>query len=243
MPLFGPKSLPDTSYGYSPPSGATAHGWRYAYPDCRLAEHEAVRRSPKRCSTCNPIANPHFDEPWDHEARGVELRHRLGQEPSRYFEEEWMVWQHREALRSGDTMRASLMLVETRAYAERKFREGRWWRPKDIFHCLVWSSLEAGHLEGAANGLVHWWDLSDSDSLETDHASRMNIRTLVDGTMDLMEAGGSSHPLSAEVIGRARASAQTHSPISPTFNKPSVGGGRPRPERACLRLQAREGSR
>jgi hypothetical protein len=205
MPLFGSKSLPDTSYGYSPPSGATAHGWRCANPDCSFAEHEGVRRWPKRCTKCNSIADPLFDEPWKHEARGVELRHKLGQEPSRYLEEEWMVWQHREALRSGDTVRASVMLDETRAYAERQLLEGGWWRPKDIFHGLVWNSLEAAHLEGAANGLVHWWDLSDSDSLETNHASRINLQTLLNSTMDFMEAGGASHPLSAEVIGRARA--------------------------------------
>jgi hypothetical protein len=219
MPLFGSKSLPGTSYGYTPPSGATAHGWCCSNPDCGFAEHEVVRRWPKRCTKCNSIADPLFDEPWEHEARGVELQHKLSRDPSRHHQEEWMVWQHREALRCGDTGRAAVMLDETRVYAESQILEGGWWRPKDIFHGLVWNSLEAGSLEGAANGLVHWWDLSDSDGLETNHASRINIQTLVDSTMEFMEAGGASHPLSAEVVRRAGALSPEALPYLSSFQQ------------------------
>ena len=101
MPFFRSKPLPTTSYGYEPPPEATAHGWHC--PECGRSEWEPVKRWPRMCE-CGSRTDPLFDEPWGHNAYGVELRWNLanGREDGGFSEDQLPSWLYKDAMIRGD---------------------------------------------------------------------------------------------------------------------------------------------
>lgn len=195
--FFKPKPLPPTSYGYSPPPGATTHGWVCTNRDCGRSDHEAVRRWPKPCPHCGAATDPLFDEPWAHEAQGVELQWFIRNDPERgggFHQTQWEVWQLKDALLRGDQSRASQARARGRAYAQKRHEEDRRWGPGHMLFHFVWYDLEARDLDAAADDLLFWASLSSTEDVENDNTNRTNSRQFVDMTSRFLANGGARHP-------------------------------------------------
>ncbi len=202
MGLFGPKPLPSTSYSYDPPPGATAHGWKCTNLDCGVSDHEVVRRWPKPCMSCGSPTDPLFDQPWEHEAEGVELQWLLRNHPERgggFYRDQWEVWQFKDALFRGDRAEAAQMRSRIRPYAAERLSQDDWWGPGSVFFHFVWFDIEARDLDGAADDLVHWLSISKTDDVENNNTNRTNSRQVIDMAIRFFDAGGASHPRAAEI--------------------------------------------
>lgn len=202
MPLFKPKALPATSYGYMPPAGATAHGWVCTNFDCGVSEHEPVRRWPKQCTQCGAVTDPLFDEPWAHDADGVELQWLIRNHPERgggFHQDRWQIWQFKDALRRGDRNTAEQARSTARAHAVDRMENDSWWGPGDIFFHLVWHDLEARDLDWAADDLIFWLGVSSTEDVENNNTNRTNSRQVIDMTARFLAAGGASHARTPEI--------------------------------------------
>lgn len=202
MGLFGPKPLPTASYGYRPPLGATAHGWKCTNWDCCVSEHELVKRWPKACNTCGSPVDPLFDQPWEHDAEGVELQWFLRDHPERgggFYEDQWEVWQYRDAALRGDTAGVVAARARVRTYAAKRMADN-WWGPGGVFFHFVWIGLEVGDLNGAADDLTYWLSLSSSEDVENDNTNRTNCRQVIDMTTRFLAAPGAASQARAPEI-------------------------------------------
>lgn len=202
MAFFKPKSLPATSYGYLPPTGATAHGWKCTNYDCGTSDHEPVRRWPKPCAQCGSATDPLFDQPWEHDADGVELEWLLKNHPDRgggFHKTRWHIWRFKDALLRGDQGGAAEARVDARAYAAKRLKEDSWFGLGDVYFLLVWHDLEASNLDWAADDLMSWFGLSSTDDVENNNTNRTNSRQIIDMTAGFRDAGGSSHARMADI--------------------------------------------
>lgn len=202
MAFFKPKALPTTSYGYTPPAGATAHGWKCSNYECSTSEWEAVRRWPKACTRCGAGTDPLFDQPWEHDADGAELQWQIRDHPERgggFHQDQWQIWQFKDALRHGDRSGAAIARSSARAYAVDRSHNDSWWCPGDIFFHLVWYDLEVSDLDWAADDLIFWLGLSSTDDVENNNGNRTNSRQVIDMTARFLAGGGTSHPRMPEI--------------------------------------------
>ena len=203
MGIFGPKSLPITSYGYQPPLSATAKGWGCISQDCGFSEHGYVRRWPKACIQCGGPTDPLLDDPWSHEAEGVELEWILKNDPERgggFHRDQWEVWQFKDAVFRDDRIGMSQARTRARAYATQKLAEESWWSPGHVFFQFVWCGLDAGDLEGSADDLCYWLSVSSNENVEQNNTNRTNCRQVIDMTGRFLKApGGATHPRIPEI--------------------------------------------
>jgi len=198
VPLFKSRALPATSYGYLPPPAATAHGWECSSDDCGNSANEPVRRWPKSCSLCGSPADPLFDEPWAHDAKGLQLQWVISHRPAglaSYYEARWQVWQFTDALRRGDREAAQHARHNAHTYALEHLRCDSSFSPGDIFFSLVWRELEIPDLDWAAEDLTLWLTLSIRHALAVDRNSRQVIHIVG----KFLDAGGTSHPEFGEI--------------------------------------------
>lgn len=201
--LFGSKPLPVTSYGYQPPHRATAHGWTCSNYGCGQAQHEPVRRWPVRCPSCGTPADPLLDQPWAHEAEGIELSWAVSHHPERgggFAQERLLGWKLKDALLGGDVPAAQAARAAIHSHAAQRAREDRWWSPSYLFNSPVKDALAAGDIDGAADDLCVWLGLSTGDNAEEDNRNRTNARTVIDAAEKFFaSAGGRSHPRAQEI--------------------------------------------
>lgn len=212
MGLFGPKPFPSTSYGYHPPAQATAHGWVCSNWDCRASVHkddlgmtarDIAKRWPLGCSQCGSPADPNFDEPWQHQAEGVELQWTVRNRPGEaggFYEGKWLEWQLKDAYLRGDRPTATRLQGEILDRARSYQEANPAGQPGYSFFIPVWEAVGAGDLDSAAGHLIYWLSVSRTDDVENDNTNRTNARQVVDlATRFLKAPGGSSHPRAAEV--------------------------------------------
>ncbi len=201
MPLFGPKSIPATSYGYQPPLGATTVGWACLSHDCGVSEHEPVKRWPKTCPKCGSPTDPLFSPRWKHDAWGIELQHKIRNkvEGLGFYEDQWEAWQFEDAVLRGDREGMARARASARAYAQKRLSAESWWFPGSVFFHFTWTAIKAGDLDGAAEDLVYWISVSSVEDVENDNSSRTNSRQVIDQADEFLQAGGASHPKAAEI--------------------------------------------
>jgi hypothetical protein len=205
MALFGVKPLPPTSYGYQPPRGATTKGWRCVNEECGVSELGRVARWPFRCLQCGWAADPTFDPPWEHEALGVELAWQVGHDASdagrRLAGERLLAWRLKDALLlRGDARAAADARAELRSYVSRQVRQGGWWSPGFTLLPAVQDGLDAGDLDGAAEDLCFWLDLSTGEGAADDNEIRTNARSVISsGAVFLDAPGAAAHPRARDV--------------------------------------------
>jgi hypothetical protein len=202
MGLFRSQAIPVTSYGYQPPPGATAHGWACTNNDCGVSEHEPVKRWPKGCAKCGSPTDPLLDEPWKHEAYGIELQWLIRNHPERgggFYQDEWEVWQFQDAARRGDLAGMAETRHRVRTYAAERM-SNKWWGPGSVFFKLVWVGLEVSDLDGAADDLCYWLSISSSEDVENDNTNRTNCRQVIDmSARFLAMPGGQEHARALEI--------------------------------------------
>lgn len=202
MAFFKTRSIPPTSYGYRPPPGATAHGWTCTNTDCSISEHEPVRHWPHSCARCGSATDPLFDQPWKHQAEGVELEWLIRNHPERgggFYEDQWQIWQFKDALLRGDREHAGQCRASARAHAVKRIATDTWWAPGDIFFHLVWHDLEIPDFDWAADDLIFWLGVSSVEDVESNNTNRTNSRQVIDMSAKFIAAGGSSHYRMSEV--------------------------------------------
>ena len=204
MRLFGrPAAAPATSYGYEPPPDATVRGWRCPSPDCGTGEGNAPRRWPFRCPQCGGPADPEFDEPWAHDARGPLLRNELrmaGQDIRPFWHGQVLAWMYADALRDGDRAVAEDVRSDVHRFVERRAGgiDG------DLHLPVVQQSLAAGLVDVAADELGFWHTRAETGGVEDDNTRRTNCRQLLCGLLDLLEhPDGARHPRAPELTAAA----------------------------------------
>lgn len=202
MPLFKHKSLPPTSYGYVPPTEATAQGWKCTKLDCGFSDLQPVQRWPKQCPQCGSATDPIFDQPWEHDAYGVELQWLMRIHSERgggLYEDQWQIWQIKDALLRGDRNRAAAARVAARERTTQRLTSESWWGPHRIFFEVVWYDLEAGDLDWAADDLIFWFSVSSTEDVENNNTNRTNSRSIIDMTTKFIAAAGMTHPRTPEI--------------------------------------------
>jgi hypothetical protein len=201
MPLFGPKSIPATSYGYQPPLGATTVGWTCLTQDCRVSEYEAVKRCPKACPKCGSTTEPLFNLPWEHDAWGVELQYKIrnNAEGLGFYEDLWEVRPFEDAVLSGHRESMARVRASVRAYAQKKLSTESWWFPGNIFFHFTWTDIKTPDLDGGAEDLIYWINVSSVEDVENDNSNRTNSHQVIDQADEFLQAGGSNNPKAAGI--------------------------------------------
>jgi len=193
------RPLPRTSYGYQPPAGATAHGWRCANYDCGAA----VRRWPRRCRGCGWPADPELDEPWAHEALGVELSWRIRQFPGSGAgipQERLIEWHLKDAVMRRDWPLAAAAREAMHRYIRSRRVADGWWNPSFLLGLAVFDAIELGDLDGAADDLCRWLAVCSDVFAEESRSSLANAKSVMSaGVAFLAAPGGEAHPRSAEI--------------------------------------------
>jgi hypothetical protein len=183
-------ALPTTSYGYTPPPEATAHGWRCPGDDCCKGGDGAPRRWPMNCPHCGRQADPLFNEPWQHDARGAMLRHEIetGSTISvRVTECSLRVWEYEDALLRDDLPRADQVRAGAREYVRHRIEsDPEFFTIGSVEHGVVRASLQHGLIDVAAEELEFWRSCLSLDDVETDSSLRGDCMTLLDRQADFL---------------------------------------------------------
>lgn len=202
MGLFGPKQLPTTSYGYTPPPGAKATAWKCSPTGCgQTGEPGNVPRSwPFACPVCGKATDPLFAEPWAHEARGLELEHLIasGEDSSGYATYELRVWRYKDALGSGDAAAARSSLQDFWIHDSEVADLGP--RPFNA-HLLLLAALEGVDLAGATAHMTEWLSRCQ---VESPHVTQQDCKTAMQAVVELFDTPRSrEQPGAAELRDRA----------------------------------------
>jgi hypothetical protein len=201
LPLFKPRQLPMTSYGYQAPPGAVAARWYCLNSEtCGAVGDDAPRRWPFACPKCGGPTDPVFAEPWQHEARGVEIQYLLAHnvQDGGFTEGEWPLWRFKDALLRRDQRAVAQARADVRALADERFRKESW-NPSGYF-MLVWHALEAGDLDGAADDLVHWFPFCSAEHVENNNDRRTNCRQVIGSAVRFLETpGAGNHPQAGSI--------------------------------------------
>jgi hypothetical protein len=192
MPWFKSKQLPTTSYGYQPPQDATAKGWHC--PECGRSEWETVGRWPFICE-CGVATNPIFNEPWAHDARGIELKWNMahGDEiDGGYSRSQWPGWYYKDSALRNNTPGMSEARGQAKEISQRMAQDS-WWIPGNVWFPLVWNELEANDLDSAAQDVDYWLSASSSEDVENDNSTRTNCRQVIDMVLRFESKPGANH--------------------------------------------------
>ena len=197
--LLGPQSLSLTSYGYRPPPEATAHGWRCANGNCAAAG----RRAQRGCRRCGSPVDPEFDEPWAHEARGVQLGWQvdnMSQHGAGLARERLLAWQLKDALLRKDGAAAAGCRAGMRDYAGRRQAADGRWNPGLLYSLGVFCALDLGDLDGAASDLCFWLAVRTHGGLSLDNGACPDDNSVMLAAVAFLDApGGADHPRAAEI--------------------------------------------
>jgi hypothetical protein len=195
-------TLPVTSYGYAPPPGATARGWRCPAPDCGFGDDTAPRRWPFACTECGHPADPDFDEPWAHDAREPWLRHELDvAAPAQrgFWLGELIAWRHRDAVRRRDLEAAEAARGQARRWladtAADPYRIAG-----QVHHPIVVGALGADWIDSAVDELTFWCRRVRTEDVEHDNARRTDCRQLLSALLAYLEHPATPrHPRTPEL--------------------------------------------
>lgn len=109
-------------------------------------------------------------------------------------------WQLKDALLRSDAATAATARNAIRRLAEGRLREDCSWNPVFLVGPAVWDALTAGDLEGAAEDLCFWLEISTGEDAAESNSVRHNARTVIDtGAKFLAAPGGAAHPRAAEI--------------------------------------------
>jgi hypothetical protein len=197
MGLFKSKvRLIRTSYGYDPPPDAGVWGWQCSSRNCGVTEDGVPRGGwPAPCPRCGAPTDPAFEEPWKHDARGVEIRHLLatGVEDGRFTANQLFIWRNEDALRRGDREEALRVRLEYR-HAYPPDRDDGPVTGSGYFS-FVLASLRAEDLDAAADDLLVWLDRTSGEGVENDGSRRGSYRQAISGAIEFLDApGAATHP-------------------------------------------------
>lgn len=208
MGLFKAK-LPPTSYGYQPPPGARANGWRCPNPrDCGQIGHEAPRRWPVSCPNCGTQVDPTFEDPWGHDARRLELDFILADPQrdssfKRLMRVESDVWYYKEALITGNAADADAARHDLRLTTAELEADSPYFISGQGYFQIVTHGLEYGDISGVADELLAWYPTVNTDGVDNDNSRRTTSRQFVASCIRFLEHRSGSRHTSANAIYQA----------------------------------------
>lgn len=194
MALFSASGgLPPTRYGYRPPKGAVGVRWVCRADECGHGGPErAGDRWPRRCPACGAaVATDRLAEPWEHEAKRVEIDARANGRPAygdpHRVRVEARLWAVDDAFRTGradqvpELVSAMCGVVEAeRSEGARYLFDGVW----ELVRLLV-----ARGEWGVGAGVLGWWrTVVRHDDLEDDE-QRTEARMLAASMIHYLEQG------------------------------------------------------
>ncbi|MFJ5812094.1 hypothetical protein [Streptomyces sp. NPDC093093] len=190
------KAPPPTRHGYQPPPGALCLGWICPFDGCGHGGPDAPSdRPPRTCPECGtPVVTSRLAEPWQHEARRVELDARLNGspaygDPDRAHAEN-LVWTADDALRTGRTARIPAIAARLADLIDAGRAAGRPHDHAQLFQ-LVRLLGAAGEWSLAAEVLHRWRRAVRHDDLE-DNDQRTEARMLASSLIHLLEEAPAS---------------------------------------------------
>jgi len=209
--LFAKRAvqLPVTSYGYAPPTEATARGWQCNNYDCGTGDEPAPRSWPFHCPLCGGLADPDFDEPWHEEARGPRLQVLLNREngggAGHVYEAALWAWSYGRALAAGNIPESEQIRAQASAWLTQialtdPYLHGSATRQEIVSHALTY-----GQVEAAAGELRAWHAQADTSNVADSSVNRSNCIALLHSELRFLEdARGAYSPAAAQVAADAR---------------------------------------
>ncbi len=194
------RRLPTTTYGYTPPTGARANGWRCFNDGCHAGGQPAPRRWPAPCPECGGAIDPTFEEPWQHDAEGLRLAHQYqtsAQATDREYAGAYLYsWQYKDAVLRQDMPRLTAVKKEFGLLlGELPHRANR-----QAFQVALtntaWDAAAVADLDFAADLLQAWHPSIHTDDVEENNQTRTEARSFIGACIRYLE-----HP---ESIGHAR---------------------------------------
>lgn len=176
------KTLPPTRYGYRPPRGATGVTWICPSDECgRGGPDRTGDHWPDTCPGCGTaVVTFSLAEPWEHEARRVELDARLNASPGYGDPDraraEHLLWSADDALRTGHADRVPEIATRLADLLDTGRAAGHAPGYDQLFH-LVRLLGASGEWPLAAQVLHRWRRSVRLDDLE-DNDQRTEARLL-----------------------------------------------------------------
>jgi hypothetical protein len=143
-----------------------------------------------------------FDEPWAHEALGAELSWLATVGPGReaaVARDRLFAWRVRDALVRRDYPAATGARRVMHDYADHRRAEDSRWSPAPMLGFAVSGALGLGDLDGAADDLFFWLEMSGEDTAGGSCAFGNTTSVLKAAVSFLAAPGGSAHPLAEEI--------------------------------------------
>jgi CHAT domain len=198
------RQLPPTSYGYIPPVEAVADGWRCW--SCGQTDQPAPRRWPFPCPECAEPTDPTFVEPWDHEAEGFRLKHVVQRGGDHwtmiYGEPDLHRWSYEDALRRADPDAVAAAKIDIDGLRRSATSLEHGWPAYIALSRALRTAVEVGDLDFAAQQILAWHGVVDTDDLENDRKNdpRAIARTFVGVCVAFLESPASmGHPAETKV--------------------------------------------
>jgi hypothetical protein len=193
------RRLPTTTYGYTPPPDARAEGWRCFNDDCHAGDWPALRRWPAACPECGGTVDPTFEEPWRHDAEGVQLAHQH-QTSARATDRELAgaylySWRYKDALLRRDMARLTAVKKEFGLLLDELPQRADRWAFQMALTGTAWHAASVADLDFAADLLQAWHPAIHTDDVEENNQTRTEARSFIGACIRYLE-----HP---ESIGHA----------------------------------------
>lgn len=197
MGLFAQrKTPPPTRYGYRPPQGAVGLRWICPSDGCgRGGPDHSSDRWPRTCPVCGTaVVTFSFAEPWQHEAKRVELDARLNRspdygDPARARAED-LLWSADDALRTGHPDRVPELATRLADLLDADRAAGRARGYDQLFHLVRLLGAD-GRWTFAVDVLRRWRRSVRHDDLE-DNDQRTEARLLAASLIFCLEEAPST---------------------------------------------------
>jgi len=216
MGLFSKRSnpLPETSYGYIPPSDATAHGWKCPSRECSTSNVPAPRSWPFACPMCGTSTDPEFYEPWARKPMGrwllIEVDRAKREATSGgwsalpMYQSELEAWTFQDALLRGAPAEASEaqvrlheLIARTRDGEDPSFQGG------SARMAIVLCAINEKAPDSAALELQDWLGFVPIDGVKDGSAQQANIRQALT-CVTMFGRQYPRHPATRDLVAQAR---------------------------------------
>ncbi len=199
---------PRTSHGYLAPPDARVAGWKCSNNKCGTTEWEAPRSWPHRCHGCGHPADPTFEEPWAHDAKGYRIRRDLADPESSRRETaeiELMVWTYKQACLRGDRAAAEDAWQAYRQAEWSSRQPGASWMASWPMSEMVAVAARFGDVDRAADEILGCYPFIDTRDVDNDNTRRTISRGFVSTCIGVLECEATiDHPREAEIYAAMR---------------------------------------
>ena len=179
-----PKGPPPTRFGYQPPPDAIGQMWICVAEPCGQGGPDYPGdRWPQACPVCgSSIATHRLAEPWEHQARRVEIDKRLTSmpqygDPAKATADD-LVWRLEQALRDGSVQVAESFREKLDSYLGPQEAANAYFNGGDHRFQVCYAALEHQAWSLLVGELTSWRSAALLEDLEDNNTRRTNCRQL-----------------------------------------------------------------